>query len=264
MGGVIDTRKEFEKAVKETMYQIAVDAYNNSVDFNKYQETLGTAYERFFNSMKGATNIHESDVDDLLEAEINRQEALYKRIEALKPSFNTVKPLDPSALVADPYWYHGPSHGCNVEINGTRFYAFPRVPCNTDEYITVKQAPVPANIVMIDKMMILMLPYGEDPSEETRKQLNKLLEASGQATEEGFKEPIRFRTNYLWVHSEEKIDEQLINRVMEKYKADAFMVGYPGRNLAIIYTGLEESIERLWRMLYFDWGDMWRRYGWYE
>jgi len=42
------------------------------------------------------------------------------------------------------------------------------------------------------------------------------------------------------------------------------MVGYPGRNIAILYTGLEESIERLWRTIYFDWDEMWKRYGWYE
>lgn len=264
MDGLIDTRKEFEKTIKETMLQIAVDAYNNRIDKQVYTDTLGLAHEKFFRSMKGATNVHMVDVEELIDAEIIRQEALQERIKTLEQYFDTVKSLNPSEIYASAYWDHEPSYGCNVEINRTRFYALPRVPCSTTEYITVKQAPIPANIVLIDQAMILMLPYREDPSEETRKQLNELLTASGQVDEEGIDEPIRIRENYLWVHSEKKLDEKLINSLIGKYKTDAFMVGYPGRNLAIIYTGLEESIESLWKTIYFDWDDMWRRYGWYE
>ncbi len=260
MNGVVDTRKQFRKALDETMSKIAIDTYQGTVDQEETIETINPEYERFFNSMKGATNIHMTDVEELVEAEIKRQKELYIEIEKLKPVFDSVKTLEPSGLAAFPHWNHGPSRGLNININGVWFYASPRVPCSTDEYITVKQAPVPANIVMINKAMILMLPYGEDPSEKTRKQLNTLIPASGQITEEGFKDPIRVRTNYLWIHSEETIDNRLINSVMEKYGADAFMVGYPGRNIALIYTGLEDSIEQLWRTLYFDWGDMWRRY----
>lgn len=261
---LIDTRKEFEKSINKTMLQIAVDAYQQNVDKQSYIETLGLAHEKFFNSMKGATNVHMVDVEELVFAEINRQEALHKQIEALEPHFDTVKPLNPSDIYASAYWEHGPSYGLNVEINHTRFYALPRISCSTTEYITVKQAPVPANIIKIDQDMILMLPYREDPSEKTRNQLNKLLTVSGQVNEEGINDPIKVRENYLWVHSEKRLDEQIINSLIEKYKTAAFMVGYPERNLAIIYTGVEESIERLWKTMYFDWGDMWRRYGWYE
>ncbi|MCB2172865.1 hypothetical protein KQH65_09025 [archaeon] len=264
MGGVTETRKEFANAIRKLMLRLAVDTYHERVNRPAYTETLGNAHDKFFNTMKGATNIHKVNIQELIDAEISRQQALYTRLNELKPFFDSVKPLDPSGIVAPPYWEHGPSHGCNVEINGARFYAAPRVPCSTNEYITVKQAPVPANIIMIDQNMILMLPYGVTPSEETRQQFNKILDASGKITEEGFKEPIHVRKNYLWVHSEEKLDERLIIEIMKKYKADAFMVGYPGKNLAIVYTGLEESIERLWQKLYFDWGDMGKRYAWYE
>ena len=260
IGGVTDTRKEFTAALYEVMHRIGLDTYHGSVDRDELIQSAMDAYERFFNSMKGATNIHNVDVEELLDAEITRQKALYDEIEKLKPAFDSVKLLEPTGLAAFPHWDHGPSTGLNININGAWFYAAPRVPCSTNEYITVKQAPVPANIVLINKDMILMLPYGEDPSEETRKQLNKLLTASGQITEEGFKEPIRVRTNYLWVHSDEKIDSRLIDQTMKKYNADAFMVGYPSKNIALIYTGLEDSIERLWSKLYFDWGNMWERY----
>lgn len=264
MGGVTETRKEFANAIRKLMLRVAVDTYHDRVDRTAYTEALGNAHDKFFNTMKGATNIHKVNIQELIDSEITRQKALYTRLNELKPFFDSVKPLDPSGLVALPYWEHGPSHGCNVEINGSRFYAAPRVPCSTNEYITVKQAPVPANIIMIDRDMILMLPYGVDPSEETRKQFSKILDVSGKITEEGFKEPIHVMKNYLWVHSEEKLDERLIIELIKKYEADAFMVGYPGKNIAIIYTGLEESIERLWQKLYFDWGDIGERYAWYE
>lgn len=264
MGGVVETRKEFEEAIKQTMLRIAVDAFNHSPQPEEYLIELTHAHEKYFNSMKGATNTHLTDVEELINAETHRQEALYKRIEALTPYFNTVKPLNPKDIYADPYWSHGPSYGVNVEINGTRFYALPRVPCSTNEYITLKQAPVPANIILIEHDMILMLPYYENTSEETHTQLSKLLDVSGKFTEDGIVEPIHLNKNYLWVHSEKKIDEHWIDELIRKYSVEAFMVGYPGRNIAIIYTGLEETIGRLWKTIYFEWDNMWERYGWYE
>ncbi|MCJ7731527.1 hypothetical protein MUP51_04355 [Candidatus Bathyarchaeota archaeon] len=263
MNGLVEARREFEEAIKKTMHRIAIDTYMGSSQPEQYRETLSQAFERYFNNMKGATNSSPSDIEELITAEINRQRSLYSSIEALKPHFDSVKPLDPAYIYADPYWSHGPSYGVNVEINGTRFYALPRVPCSTDEYVTVKQAPVPANIVLINHDIILMLPYREDPSDETRLQLNKLLGTSGKVTEEDIHEPIHIQKNYLWVHSDEKIDDHRINQLIEKYGADAFMVGYPARNIAIIYTGTEETMERLWKSTYFD-REIWRRYGWYE
>ncbi len=244
------------------MHQIAIDTYHDRIQPEKYHETLDQAHETYYRSMKGTTNTHQTDIDELIDAEINRQKKLHQSIEELKPYYDTVKPLDPAELIVYSYWDHSPSHGFNVEINHTRFYAASRVPCSTKEYATVKQAPIPANIVYINKDMILMLPYYEDPSEHTREQLNKHLGTSGIITEETIDSPIHVKKNYLWTNSDVKIDECEINRLMEKYSVDAFVVGYPGRNIAIIYTGLEESIERLWKESYFS-AETWRRYGWY-
>lgn len=261
--GLRETTRRFREAVNKTMHQIAIDTYQKDVQPQKYHKTLDQAHEAYYRSMKGTTNTHQSDVDELIIAEINRQDALYRCIEKLSTFFEKVKPLDPTELVSYPYWDHGPSQGINVEINNTRFYAAPRVPCSTDMYATLKQAPVPANIVYITEDTILMLPYRENPSAETRRQLNQLLDVSGQFSEEEVDESIHLRKNYLWVNSEKKIDERVIIGLIEKYGVDAFMVGYPARNIALIYTGLEDSMERLWKDTYFS-QEIWRRYGWYE
>ena len=262
MEGLRETTRRFRETINKTLHQIAIDAYKDTIQPEKYHETLDLAHEAYYRSMKGTTNTHQTDVDEIIEAEINRQKRLHEKIRQLEPYFDTVKPLDPTGLVAYPNWDHGPSHGLNIEINNTRFYAMPRVPCSTQEYVTLKQSPVPANLVYINEDMILMLPYREDPSDETRKQLNKHLSTSGQVTEGIFDDPIHVRKNFLWANSEKKIDEHDINRLMLKYGVDAFIVGYPGRNIALIYTGLEESIERLWKDTYFS-SEIWRRYGWY-
>lgn len=260
--GLNKTTQKFRETITKTMHQIAIDTYNSHIQPEKYHKTLDQAHEVYYRSMKGTTNTQQTDVNELIEAEIRRQQTLYKRIEDLSPYFENVEPLDPTELVEYPYWDHKPSHGVNIEINNTIFYAMPRVLCSTQEYVTLKQAPVPANVVYINEDMILMLPYREDPSDETRKQLNKHLSTSGQVTEDLFDDPIHVRKNFLWANSEKKIDEHDINRLMVKYGVDAFMVGYPSRNIALIYTGLEESIERLWKETYFS-SEIWRRYGWY-
>lgn len=262
MDGIRETTQKFRDIITKTLHQIAIDAYHNEIQPEKYHMTLDQAHEAYYRSMKGTTNTHQTDVDNIIDAEINRQKRLHQSIKTLEPGFDAVKPLDPTEIIAYPYWDHGPSHGLNIEINHTRFYAIPRVPCSTKDYATVKQDPVPANIVLINRDMILMLPYHEDPTEHTRDQLNKYLGTSGIITEEAIDSPIHVKKNYLWTNSMVKIDEREVNNLIEKYSVDAFVVGYPSQNIAIIYTGLEESIERLWKETYFS-AETWRRYGWY-
>ena len=246
------------------MHRIAVDAFNEDTKPEEYWKTLDQTHEKYYRNMKGTTGIQKSDVRELIEAETQRQRRLYDSIEALAPHFNEVTPLDPTGLVSYPYWDHSPSHGVNVEINGSRFYALPLVPCSTAEYVTVKQDPVPASVVLINKDMILMLPYREGLTGETQKQLKTLLNISRTVTEEKVEAPIEYENNYLKIHSEEKIEEPVIRQLIQKHGVDAFMVGYPSRNLAIIYTGMEDEMESLWKTMYFEWNQMWRRYGWYE
>jgi len=262
MEGLSETTRKFIETINKTTHQIAIDAYNHNIQPEKYHETLDQAHEAYYRSMKGTTNTHQTDIDTLINSEMRRQKKLHKRIEELAPYFDCVKPLDPINIIAYPHWDHEPSHGLNVEINQTRFYAAPRVPCSTKDYATLKQAPVPANIVYINTDMILMLPYREDPTEKTRRQLNQLLETSGKITEETLEAPIHVKKNYLWTNSEKKIDEREINRLITKYSVDAFVVGYPSKNIAIIFTGQEETMERLWKESYFS-AEVWRRYGRY-
>ena len=262
MEGIRETTQRFREAINQTTHRIAIDTYHKQQKPEQYHETLDQAHEAYYRSMKGTTNTHQTDIDTLIDSEMRRQKKLHERIEELAPYFDSVKPLDPTNITAYPYWDHEPSHGLNIEINQTRFYAAPRVPCNTKDYATLKQAPVPANIVYINKDMILMRPYREDPSEKTRRQLNKLLETSGKVTEETLDAPLHVKKNYLWTNSEKKIDEFEINRLITKYSVDAFVVGYPSSNIAIIYTGQEETMERLWKESYFS-VEVWRRYGRY-
>jgi hypothetical protein len=264
MDHVIETKRIFKQTLQQTMHQIAIDTYNKEPQPEKYSEVLDQAYEKYFRSMKGATNINHEDVHKLIQAESQRQKKLHDNIESLKPQFENIKTLDPTDLYAHPYWDHGLSYGVNIQINNAIFYIVPRVPCSTTEYATLKQAPIPANIILINTDIILMLPHREEPSKKTLKRLTQLTHTSDKIKEEEISETIHVRKNFLWTNSNKKIDEQIINKIMKKNKADAFMVGYPVKNIAIIYTGLEKSIESLWKTMYFDWDKMWRRYGWYE
>jgi len=260
LGQVKQTRREFQNTINYVMRLIANDAYHARQDLDKYKKLIMDAHERFFRSMKGATNIQKTDAYEFVKAEVGHQKVLYRSLEKLGSFFDSVNPLEPVELYAYPYWDHGPSTGINVEINDTRFYALPKVPCSTDQYLTLKQDPVPATIVLINSEMILMLPYRENPSSKTRKQLNELLRLSGEVNEEGVPSSIHVKRNYLSTHSKEKIDERVIYRLIEKNRVDAFMVGYPDKNIALIYTGLENKMDRLWKTIYFDWNGMWRRY----
>jgi hypothetical protein len=64
MENLRDTRIEFENAIQIIINRIALDTHNSKNNIDTYILEAEEPFNRYFNNMKGATNIHMYSVEE--------------------------------------------------------------------------------------------------------------------------------------------------------------------------------------------------------
>ena len=259
MESLVDTRIEFENAIQNIIKRIALDTHNSENNIETYIVEAEEPFKEYFNNMKGATNIHMYSVEELLRAEAERQNSFYSSIRSDLSSLNA-ETVPPDTIIEYPHWGHMPSPGCNIRIGATVLYAFPRTPASTVHYLTLKQGPIPANLVHVTDDYILMLPFRQDLNKETRTGLIELSGFSGKVNDKRLKDELRIKKGYITLITEEKFEKKTLDELIKEYGVKSVMIGRQSSNTAYIHTGEEDNMPRLWSIIYFNWNENWRRH----
>ena len=258
MESIGETKSKFMGEIEEVMKRVALDAYDDETFIENYINDLEESRTFFYRSMKGTIPITPEDVEELLREEVKRQEAFYGSLKELVIRMPDGKILPPNQIVEYPHWEHSPSFGCNISSGSTVLYAYPRLPASTKHFLTLKQGPVSAHVIHVEDEYVLMLPYGQDLSEELRSLFINLSGITGKVNIDGIK--VRIRKNYLSMITEEKVYQKTLDKILKDYGGLAIQVGHQSDNTAYIHTGLGEDLPRLWSIIYFEWRGNWRRH----
>lgn len=260
MGSIGETKEKFMTEIEEVMDRVALDAFNGETFIDTYIQALEEPRNFFYNSMKGSINISQSDVEEMMREEVKRQEAFYRTIKKLADLMPEEKVIQPNETVEHPNWEHPPSLGCNIMSGSTVLYAYPRLPSSTTHYMPLKQGPVSAHVIHVADEYILMLPYGQDLSEEHRRLLTELAGTTGKVNDDRIGDELRIRKNFLSLITEEKVTQNTLDELLKDYGGLAIQVGHHSTSTAYIHTGLEEELPRLWSTIYFEWKGNWMRH----
>ena len=260
MESLSETRGEFMNKIQGVMDRIAVDTFNSEIKLDSYLQEAEEHVNAFFNSMKGAVNLSPLDAEELVREEVERQKRFYTSINELVRKMPDGRVISPDKIFEYPYWDHAPSRGCNIRSRATTLYAFPRLPASTVHYLTLKQGPIPANIIHVSQDYILMLPYAQDLSEDLRELFIGLVGTVGKVRDERLEDELRVKKNFLSVITEQKVYQHILDELLKDYGAQVIQVGHQSTNVSYIHTGMEEDLPRLWRTIYFDWAENWRRH----
>lgn len=255
-----ETKEKFMREIEEVMERIALDVFNGEKFMETYIHDLEEPRNFFYRSMKGTIPVIPEDIEELVMNEVNRQEAFNSTIMKLAEKINEGKVIPPNQIVAYPYWEHTPSFGCNIRSGSTFLYAYPRLPSSTEHFLTLKQAPVPANVIHVNENYILMLPYGQDLSEDLRNNFSELIGRGKTIQVDEIDDQIRVHEKFFSLVTEERVSKKTLDTILKEYDGLAIQVGNKSNNTAYIHTGLEEGLPKLWRTIYFDWKGNWRRH----
>ena len=255
-----ETKGKFMSEIEEVMKRIAVDAYKGNTYPETYLKDLKEPRTFFYRSMKGTIPITPEDVEELVIAEVNRQEEFYLAIRKLTDKITQGKILPPDKIVEHPHWDHRPSFGCNIRSGSTVLYTYPRLPASTEQFLTLKQAPVPSNVIHVEEEYILMLPYGQDFNRGLREIFSEFSGDMDKLYEEEIGVELMIHDKFLSLITEEIVYQKSLDKILKDYDGLAVQVGRQSSNTAYIHTGMEENLPRLWRTIYFDWNGNWRRH----
>jgi hypothetical protein len=157
----------FARAVAEISKAIAIDIYRREpIDEPFYIGAAKEAYDEMFASLKGAVDLHASDVEPGIRYEIERQRHFFEDMEQLSLPFGKTgiefRVDSLSTIHRDSFWDTGVAPQCTVRV-GEEYYliAFSPGPARARIAPDEKQEGAAATVIYASHNSILLLPGDE-------------------------------------------------------------------------------------------------------
>jgi hypothetical protein len=164
-------RREFKACLKEIFLEISQLALAGESDIAQHVKGKAMAcYDRFFQLMKGGTNIRQEDIKRTFGAEKRRQREFYDSLERLAEQFAKhgvrFQIEEAGYFEGQTLWELVMSAGCRIETdNSVSLFACPLMSLSTNEYMVPGSGPAAAQLVFLDPGCMIFMRPGEDPGE---------------------------------------------------------------------------------------------------
>lgn len=175
------TKDELNKCIMRVLLAAAQTAYNGEGGpASKIIEQGIDCYHRYFNSMKGATNLCADDVISFVSREIKKQRDLQRCLNDLAADFAAygvrLEIMPPGQIYSDPVWNIPLSTGSTVRIEDRAYIsAFSPRPAATSDYMALRQDPVAARLIYMDASTMLFLQHDQDAGDRFAQACTGLL-----------------------------------------------------------------------------------------
>lgn len=242
-----EKRRELEARLREVFLEIAIKAFNREPAIPR--PVMGKAlkyHKKYFQAMKGATNLHTTDIKEAVAREVERQDRFYSALAGLAAEFKKAgaqfEILPPDKGYQDSYWDTGLVTGCNIKTGNAYLCAFPLVPARTTCYMALVQEPVAAQVVFVSEDCMVLAPLGQDFGEDFLKASERLF-GKRKDVKGDFPEAIvaYLGNNFLCVDTGEDFTSQRLKELKAKYGVIAIIKG--GANfIGYIFTGKEDKL----------------------
>lgn len=242
------TRKEFRECLRKILLEIAISAYNRkSTDIASMTEQALECRKHYFQGMKGATNITEEAIKELVVRESELQSRFYARLAELKEHFKQFTSQWTKFAIYPPSTFEGPSRwdteltvGCHITVGSTELLAFPLVQATTATYYD--------DVLFIDEDCVIILDYrpkAVEPFQHVGMWCQEFA-VSGAASIRSVKEDFPLAkeatiyNKFLLLDSEEPFAHKQLGDLRSKYGVIAILKVDPKNHKAFIYTGRED------------------------
>lgn len=240
-------KRELKDCVLQTYLKIAQTAYGGQSELpSNITQGAVNCFEQYFNSMKGATNLSEADVIQLVKDEFERQRRFYDRLIELSGKFTWqnigVEILEPGNIYSDPMWDMGMCVGTSIRIESKAyFYASPVCNAKTNDYMALRQDPVAAQIIYMDNGLMLFAQHDQDPGGSFWQAYRELFDAP-QDVKADF--PPAWAAvvagNALLIDAKDALPDAELDRLMGEYGVTGVIMANSSTFTARLYVGKRE------------------------
>ncbi|MFC1683495.1 hypothetical protein ACFL0G_04760 [Candidatus Zixiibacteriota bacterium] len=247
-------RQEFKACLRGIFLEVSQRALAGENDITQQvSEKALACYDRFFQVMKGGTNIHREDLRRALLAEERRQRDFYRSLRWLAERFVTrgvrFQIAEAGHFEDQTLWGEKINAGCRIETdNGVSLFACPLLSLNTSEYMVPRAGPIAAQLIFLNQECMIFMKHGEDPG--------KTFAAAAGEFFGGFKDVAgeiagihlaRLYDHHLEISIIEELSTTQLEELRTRYQVPAVYKGDPHDFTALITIGPEEDLPRLLR-----------------
>nr|MDO8112986.1 hypothetical protein [Candidatus Sigynarchaeota archaeon] len=250
-----DDRVNFVRAAGEVMKAIAI-AYqrNEKIEPDVYVAAAKEAFDEFFNSMKGAVDIQEKDVENGVLAEIDREDRFYKEISEFSRKFKqqgllfrieSITSGSTPGMYRDTCWNTGIAPQCDIRIGPMRNYivAFPTGPAMAGTLYSLEQDQLPAAVMYASPSVVFLLPYGEDLDAATWTIFKKIFGdvKTFQISVSGVLNA-RVGSGFLSIDSEQTFSGKELDTMFKEYNVHIVVTVNPRENRSTLHVKTEHDL----------------------
>ena len=181
-------RQDFRTGLREVFADIAGRVLAGEKDLSpEVTDRALHYYQRYFQVIKGNTNIRREDALEALQIGQKRQRAFHVGLERMIARFSKrevrLRITEAGHFEKKILWQNGVEAGCRIVTDReAELFAYPLMNMNTAEYMVPRSGPVAAQLIYLDTDLMLFVRHGEDPSEAFARAAGEIF---GQAEDVG-------------------------------------------------------------------------------
>lgn len=228
-------RKDFMDCLGKVFFDISRGAHDGkSADVHQFLPSALECQGRYFQAMKGATNITEATIEKFFRNECEKQKRFYKKLNTLQSHFKkkgVVFTIE--RPVRDRAWDTGLTVGCYIRAATTSLFAFPCV-----------SATGQGNVVFVDDDCAIVFPIPFPAAIQPYQSPHVWTEEFGKRTVAvplDFSEAALFY-NFLFVRSGKQYSSKELDGFLQKYGVVAVVLENEATHETRIYTGGVEDL----------------------
>jgi len=215
-------------------------------------------YDRFFQLMKGGTNIGSEDVKRTVLAEERRQRNFYRSLRWLAERFTTrgvrFTIIEAGHFEDQTLWEPRLVAGCRIETdNGVSLFACPLHSLSTSEYMVPRAGPIAAQLLFLNADCMIFMRHGDDPGGTFAAAAGEFFGGFKVVTDEVTDIHLaRLYEYYLEISVIQEMSISQLDELRKRYQVLAVHKGDPHDFTAHIFIGPEDDLPRLLREIR-DW-----------
>jgi hypothetical protein len=248
---VAAARKEFKECLKQIFLKIAQQAYDRKPgDLSQITQQALECRTRYFQAMKGATNVGETAIRELVRREYERQVRFHEKLRKIQERFGKMTGSWTHCVLHPPHtvdtghgWDTGLTVGCDITVGSTTLFAFPLVQARTATYRKGEE------VLFVDEDCVIARPYPLPAAVQPfqfEEVWSEEFGSSGAAPVRNLggdfphaKKAMAF-SSFLLLDSEETFSNKELAVLCEKYGVLAIVKANSINRQAFIYTGRED------------------------
>ena len=250
-----ECREELRRCIEDAFLDIGSAAWRSKeINIDEMTQKALDGRQRYFQSLKGGTNLSEERVSEGILWEVDRQQKLHRLMRELSERFESMgvrfEVVDTGYYPDNTLWDFRLEPGCTIAVDEVpQLIAFPPANAKTCDYLVPRSGPIAWQVLNINPDAVILAPWHEPLSENFSKAAAGVwsgAEVIGISSNLNIHLALSYR-EYLYLSLISDIDLGELDCILEKTGFGWVVAGNPFNFEGVIYNGKPDEVPHLFK-----------------